>query len=103
MPRGTSEEFNAHKGGGAPKGNKNAAKGAAWRNALREVLETYSDDQVAAGTALRVIAEICVRHALAGDWRARQEIAERLDGKVAQELIHTGDDEKPEVRLLING
>ena len=95
-----------HKGG-APKGNSNAKKGSAWRNMLREVLEVYSDDEIAAGEALREIAWQCVYDALNGTPRekiaAREEIANRLDGKVAQELIHSGDDESSPVRLLING
>ena len=92
---------------GAPKGNQNAKKGSAWRNELRQVLETYSDDEVAAGEALNRIAIECVKDALYGTPRekiaAREEIANRLDGKVAQELIHSGDEDRPAVRLLING
>lgn len=72
--------------GGAPKGNKNVRNGKDWQAALRHVLDTYTDDAsgIARGSALRAIATTCVRQAIEGDDKARQEIACRLDGKVPQ-------------------
>ena len=71
----------------APKGNKFASHEKPWTNALQRVLaqlEIKDEDgqvQVAAGEALRQIAEITVMRALSGDKDARKEIADRMDGK----------------------
>ena len=66
---------------GAPKGNRNAKKAKDWENALRRILAQYTSETVPQGQALSAIAEVCVMQALAGDKDARNEIANRLDGK----------------------
>ncbi len=45
------------------------------------------------GDRLRAVADALVTKAMSGDVAAIREIGDRLDGKAAQQLIHTGDEE----------
>lgn len=45
------------------------------------------------GDRLRAVADALVTKAISGDVSAIKEIGDRLDGRVAQQLIHTGDEE----------
>lgn len=80
------------RGGGQP-GNRNAAKGMRWRDALNKALAQYTRDDLKAGEALDRIAQNVVIAALGGDWDAIAEIGNRLDGKPAQAI--TGEDGGP--------
>lgn len=71
----------------APVGNKNAAKGKAWFDALRK-------ECVQRG-ALADIAKVVVDKALEGEQWAIAEIGNRLDGKPAQSLTVSGDPDAP--------
>ena len=71
----------------APTGNKNAAKGKAWFDALRK--ECVQRD------ALAKIAKVLVDKAEAGEAWAIQEVANRFDGKPAQAVQLTGEDGGP--------
>jgi len=77
---------------GAPKGNKNGAKGKAWADALRIELATFEDKTagIKRGHALRAIARGVVKDAIEGDHDARKEIGDRLDGKPAQAITGAG-------------
>lgn len=81
----------------APVGNTNAAKGRRWQDALNKALARYQDPKrdIKAGEALDEIAFIVVSRALEGDRDAINEIANRLDGKPAQALTLTGDEDNP--------
>lgn len=81
----------------APKGNKNATKGKRWQDALVKALAQYEDKKsnILRGHALAKVAEMVVLKALAGDKDAIQEIGNRLDGKPAQALEHSGPDGEP--------
>jgi len=74
----------------APKGNKFGSHDKPWTNALQRVLKQLElkDKEgkvsVAAGEALRAIAEQTVMLAIHGDKDARKEIADRLDGKPSE-------------------
>lgn len=81
--------------GGAPIGNKNAAKAKAWADALRKALAQYEADGIPQGQALSKIAERVVIQALAGEKDAIQEIGNRLDGKAAQSVEMSGPDGGP--------
>lgn len=62
-----------------------------WREALRRaVLKRVENDQ-----RLDRIAERVVAQAMDGDMVAVKEIGDRLDGKPAQALEHTGPDGGP--------
>jgi hypothetical protein len=82
---------------GAQKGNKNASKTKDWEHTLRRVLTSFEyrdkdsgEVTIKRGEALRKIAEQCVMQALAGDKDARQEIANRLDGKPSEHVTLDG-------------
>lgn len=92
--------------GGQP-GNTNATKNRPWRLALDRALEKKSRvDQI---EALDVIAEKVIDTAIAGPsyekgdpWlSAVHELADRLDGKPAQQLQLSGDEENPLVTKVV--
>jgi ribosome-binding protein aMBF1 (putative translation factor) len=62
---------------GAPIGNKNAAKGKIWNDALRRAI---ASDQ---GERVRKAANKLIDEAAAGAPWAIKELAERLDGKAS--------------------
>ncbi len=77
---------------GAQPGNQNAKKAKLWEGALKRALAR------AAGSVehgLDKIADACVAEALNGDKDARIEIACRMDGKPAQAVTVSGDEENP--------
>ena len=76
-------------------GNKNNAKGKDWQDALRKAMIQYESADVPQGQALFKIATKVVQQALEGDPTAWQEIGNRLDGKPAQALQLSSDDDKP--------
>ena len=64
-----------------------------WKEALVRALKRNLD-----GNALESIADRCVIDAIAGDKDARREVAERIDGKVAQAIV--GDSEEDPINLI---
>ena len=70
--------------GGQP-GNKNATKNRPITDAIRRVL--LAND----GEKLRKLAEAMVDRAIEASDSAAKEVTERMDGKVAQEIEHSGD------------
>ena len=87
--------------GGAPVGNKNAVKNRPWRLAIDRALEKKS--LVEKNDALELIADKVVEAALKGPsyekgdpWpTAVAELADRLDGRPAQQVQISGDAENP--------
>jgi hypothetical protein len=73
---------------GAQKGNRHASYGQEWTAHIKWQLENYCDmdSAIERGQALRAIAKVVVQQALAGEWRAIEEIGNRLDGKPAQTI-----------------
>lgn len=64
--------------GGAPKGNKNAAKAKIWSDAIRKaVVQKQNIDK---------LAMALVEKALEGDISALKELGDRIEGKVAQSV-----------------
>lgn len=84
----------------AQPGNKNAAKGRDWADALRHALDTYEGSGIARGQALRTVAKRVVELALAGDKDAWTEIGNRLDGKPKQQTEITGEGGGPAVFVV---
>ncbi len=86
---------------GAPAGNTNATKNKPYADALKRVLAQLEvkDENgrviVPAGEALRAIVEAQVTAALKGDSMAQKEVADRLDGKSAQQIQLQGDADHP--------
>lgn len=70
--------------GGQP-GNKNATKNRPLTDAIRRVL--LAED----GKKLRQLAEALVDRAIEQSDVAAKEVAERVDGKVQQDVEHSGD------------
>lgn len=64
--------------------------------AIREASES-------GGTKLRQVADALIEKAATGDVQAIKEIADRLDGKPAQQVVHSGDDEGGPVKMIITG
>ena len=81
-------------------GNNNGGKNKDWQQALRKTLIQYADDRVQAGQALAVIAQGVVQRALEGDMACIQEIGNRMDGKPAQSLSISGEDDKPLITMI---
>ncbi|MFZ5594739.1 MAG: hypothetical protein ACOY4D_10880 [Pseudomonadota bacterium] len=78
---------------GAPRGNRNAKKGALFRDALHKAL-------VRDKGSLERIASALVARAEEGDLTAIKEIADRLDGKPVQAIAGAGEDDTPVVVTL---
>ena len=81
----------------APAGNKNAARAAQYRHALELELSNYVAEGVSKGMALRKVARSQIEKAIAGDTMAARDIADRLDGKAAQQVTVGGDKDNPVV------
>ena len=65
--------------GGAPPGNKNAVKGAEWRQAIKRALAHKSGKTYREG--LDEVATKFVEAAANGDAWAMKELGDRVDGK----------------------
>lgn len=76
----------------APKGNKFAAKGKEWFDALRR--QDLSRERLG-----KVAAKVWDLAEEGEQW-AVTEIANRYDGKTVQPVEHSGDDEKPPIRTV---
>jgi hydroxymethylpyrimidine pyrophosphatase-like HAD family hydrolase len=76
-------------------GNKNAiSKRPFWSAVTQVLIEKKGVDKV---DALKEIAKKLIEAAQAGEQWAIKELADRLDGRAAQQLIHTGDPQNPVV------
>jgi hypothetical protein len=87
-----SEDGRFTKGRGAPIGNQNAKRAQKWREALARALSRK------AGTVdqgLDKIADGVVGLACDGEQWAIIEIGNRLDGKPAQAIEVSGDEDRP--------
>lgn len=78
---------------GAPQGNHNAAKGKRWQKALEKALARIGEGDMDVG--LSKIADKVIAAAFEGDKDAWKDIADRLDGKAAQSVTLSGDEENP--------
>jgi len=74
---------------GAPFGNDNATKNRLFRETLDRAIKQDS------GKRVRACTEKLLDLAAEGEPWAVQMVADRLDGKAAQQVIHTGDAENP--------
>lgn len=78
--------------GGAPLGNKNAARGKIWTHAIERALERRKVEGVAVIDALAdKLIDVCMD----GDITALKELGDRLQGKAAQAIVGGGEDDPP--------
>lgn len=84
---------------GAPRGNKNSSKAnRLWRNTIERAIAQSADPDV-----LRNIADKLLAKASEGDMQAIKELGDRLDGKPAQQVVLTGDEEGGPVKVEDSG
>jgi hypothetical protein len=69
-------------------------KSKPFREAIQRALEEAGDDKV----SLQAVATALVGKAMMGDVSAIKELADRMDGKVAQAIIG-GEEEDPEIKV----
>lgn len=72
--------------------NKNACKNKPWLEALNRAMIRYDGGKE---NALNLIADQVVKAAVFGDAWAIKEIGDRVDGKAAQSLTVSGDEDNP--------
>jgi hypothetical protein len=76
-------------------GNPNGRpKSKPFREAIQRALDEAGSDK----DALQAVATALVGKAMMGDVPAIKELADRMDGKVAQAIIG-GDEEDPEIKV----
>jgi len=80
---------------GAPKGNTNATKGRPWRDAIDRALKIREKSRVDGKKALDELAEQLLVKAEEGDMQALKELGDRIEGKSAQSVIISGDEDNP--------
>lgn len=78
---------------GAQPGNKNASKGAEWRQAIKRALAHKSGKTYREG--LDLVATKFIESASNGDAWAMKEIGDRIDGKPSQAVELSGPDGTP--------
>lgn len=80
---------------GAPIGNQNGKKSKPWGDAIRRAIARYDQDKPEDAKYLNTLANQLLADCLNGDKAAREELTNRLDGKVAQSLTLSGDEDNP--------
>lgn len=81
----------------APKGNQNAAKAKQWSAAIERALDkrALKKGNKSRAEALDELAEVFLESCELGNLIALKELADRLDGKPAQSVALSGDEENP--------
>ena len=78
---------------GAPYGNSNSSKGRPWKAAIDRALKKRS--KVDESEALDELAEKLLVAAELGESWALKELGDRFDGKPAQQITLSGDEDNP--------
>lgn len=78
---------------GAPIGNKNAAKGRLWRDAIRRAVARRGNGDLNHG--LDALADKLIEGVAAGDIQALKEFGDRIDGKAVQAITGGDPDDQP--------
>ena len=84
---------------GAPKGNQNAAKAKVWSEAIKRALDRRTARRADGILEIDALADTLLDECAQGEMIALKELGDRLEGKVAQGVIHSGDDEGGPVRV----
>lgn len=83
----------------APQGNQFAVKAKRWSQAIDRALAARSrKDQI---DALDQLAEKLLSKCDEGDMTALKELGDRLEGKAAQSVTVSGDEDQPLVHKLV--
>lgn len=83
---------------GAPLGNQNARKGRIWSQAIERALAKRSRaDQI---EAIDAMAEKLLALCDQGDLQALKEFGDRMEGKPAQSIAVSGDEDAPLVTRI---
>lgn len=77
----------------APLGNQNAKNGKLWENALKRAIARRAKGDLEHG--LDTLADKVIEAVAGGEQWAALEVGNRLDGKPAQSIQHSGADEGP--------
>jgi hypothetical protein len=78
----------------APVGNRNAAKAKVWTAAIERALERRQG-LVAGARAIDDLADQLLDECMRGNLMALQELGNRLEGKPAQGITLSGDEDNP--------
>lgn len=78
---------------GAQPGNNNRNKAKPWADAIRRAIARR--EETGSGADLNRLAESLLDKAAEGDMAALKELGDRLDGKSAQAVTVSGDEEAP--------
>lgn len=76
----------------APIGNSNASKSKPWGDAIRRAIARHDADKLEDLQFLNKLADQLLTDCLNGEKDARDELTNRLDGKVAQAINVGGSD-----------
>lgn len=81
----------------APKGNQNAAKAKQWSAAIERALDKRAlrKGNKTRAEALEELAEQLLTQCEEGSLNALKELGDRLEGKAAQSVALSGDEENP--------
>lgn len=69
----------------------------------RAVIEEIAQERLASRSRLQEVARVLFEAAEGGDIQAIKEIGDRLDGKAAQQILHSGDDAGDPIRMIVTG
>ena len=83
---------------GAPLGNKNNTKNRPWRDAVNRALARFGEGSKDGG--LNKLADKLIEHCANGDLSALKELADRIEGKPAQAVTVSGDEDAPLVTRI---
>lgn len=81
----------------APLGNRNAAKAKIWEQAIKRALARASGESIDSG--LDRAADKLIEAAFSGEQWALKEVGDRIDGKPAQAMTLSGNEDAP---LVVN-
>lgn len=82
---------------GAQPGNKNQSKAKPWADAIKRAIARR---EAGDGRDLNALAEVLLDKAMDGDLPALKELGDRLDGKAAQSVMVSGDEDAPLVTRI---
>jgi molecular chaperone GrpE (heat shock protein) len=89
------------KRGGQP-GNDGGSKGRDWANAIRRALARRADSGGTVEGGLNTLADQFLNAVAQGGIPEFKEMGDRLDGRAAQAVTVSGDEDQPLVHKIVN-